>query len=304
MATVTDNTSNSECPLGGKHEPITDKVNGEVKCCKCGIVLEEQMIDDGLGYGIYNQEQKKQRNTYSPVNPLVHDEGLGTRIGVSRRNRIRGIREKIYNNRENKKSRIKQADKKLITALSTLHDISGKLGVTPSVKEEAGKLIRKVVDKGLMKRIDVRAVVAAAIEEACNIKGEPKSEPEILRIVGITKEEMWRAKDKITLANPDLTKKRKGYEPVRFVPQIVSNLQLEENIVTKAAELINEVKKSGLASGKSPLPIAAASVYLIAVLLGHKKTQEEVAKAGSITEVTVRNRYRDIVDNLDIKVYM
>ena len=47
--------------------------------------------------------------------------------------------------------------------------------------------------------------------------------------------------------------------------------------------------------------MAAAALYIAAVLAGEKKTQREVADVIGVTEVTIRNRYKEMIDSLGIK---
>ncbi len=56
-----------------------------------------------------------------------------------------------------------------------------------------------------------------------------------------------------------------------------------------------------MTSGKGPIGVAAAALYIAAVLEGEKKTQREVADAIGVTEVTIRNRYKEMVETLGIK---
>ncbi|HIH17428.1 MAG TPA: hypothetical protein HA218_01165, partial [Nanoarchaeota archaeon] len=46
---------------------------------------------------------------------------------------------------------------------------------------------------------------------------------------------------------------------------------------------------------------AAAALYVAALLNGEKKTQREVADIAGITEVTIRNRYKELLDKLGLQ---
>ena len=50
--------------------------------------------------------------------------------------------------------------------------------------------------------------------------------------------------------------------------------------------------------------MAAATLYIASVLCGERRTQREVADVAGVTEVTIRNRYKEIVDKLDIEVLL
>jgi len=56
-----------------------------------------------------------------------------------------------------------------------------------------------------------------------------------------------------------------------------------------------------LTSGRGPAGIAAAGLYVSALLNNEKKTQREVADVAGITEVTIRNRYKELLDKLGLE---
>ncbi|MEM1742085.1 MAG: sigma factor-like helix-turn-helix DNA-binding protein, partial [Desulfurococcaceae archaeon] len=55
-------------------------------------------------------------------------------------------------------------------------------------------------------------------------------------------------------------------------------------------------------AGKDPAGLAAAAVYIASLELGEKRTQKEVAQVAGVTEVTVRNRYKELVKELKLNV--
>ena len=56
-----------------------------------------------------------------------------------------------------------------------------------------------------------------------------------------------------------------------------------------------------MTSGRGPAGIAAAGLYVAALLNNEKKTQREVADVAGITEVTIRNRYKELLEKLDLE---
>ncbi|MGA2237987.1 MAG: hypothetical protein ABSG74_02130 [Candidatus Bathyarchaeia archaeon] len=56
-----------------------------------------------------------------------------------------------------------------------------------------------------------------------------------------------------------------------------------------ATHIANEAKKKGKISGRNPMSIAAAALYLACLLEREKKTQREIAEAADVTQVTVLN---------------
>jgi transcription initiation factor TFIIB len=58
----------------------------------------------------------------------------------------------------------------------------------------------------------------------------------------------------------------------------------------------------GLISGRGPTGVAAAAVYIASAMYGERRTQKEVADVAGVTEVTIRNRYRELKKELGLKV--
>ncbi|MDO8055382.1 MAG: transcription initiation factor IIB, partial [Candidatus Hermodarchaeota archaeon] len=48
--------------------------------------------------------------------------------------------------------------------------------------------------------------------------------------------------------------------------------------------------------------LAAASLYIASIQEGERRTQREIAEISRVTEVTVRNRYKELVRELGLKV--
>ncbi len=66
----------------------------------------------------------------------------------------------------------------------------------------------------------------------------------------------------------------------------------------KALNIIREAKEKEIVTGKDPMGLAAAAIYIACLLEGEKRTQKEIAEVANVTEVTVRNRYKNLKKNL------
>jgi len=65
---------------------------------------------------------------------------------------------------------------------------------------------------------------------------------------------------------------------------------------------LKEAIKNELTSGRGPTGVAAAAIYMASILCGERKTQREVADVAGVTEVTIRNRYKELAGKLDIDI--
>jgi transcription initiation factor TFIIB len=66
-------------------------------------------------------------------------------------------------------------------------------------------------------------------------------------------------------------------------------------------KILRKADTSELTSGRGPAGIAAAALYVAALLNNEKKTQREVADVAGITEVTIRNRYKELIEKLELE---
>ena len=71
-----------------------------------------------------------------------------------------------------------------------------------------------------------------------------------------------------------------------------------------AIRILETATRMKLTSGRGPTGIAAAATYIAAVLTNERKTQREIAEIANVTEVTIRNRYKELLERLSIEVPM
>ncbi len=290
----------SSCPMGGSHKPIIDYGRGEMKCSECGLVLEDNIVDQGPEWRTFNEKERRERERVGrPNDPGSHDWGLGTETGRSNNRRkdikIRSLQSKL---------RVAARSKRLVTLLSLLHKEAAKLDVPKHGKDTAAMLLRKLSDEGLAKRIEPEALVVAAILYACKVNKIPKSVHDVLGTTGIDKKSLWNAMERISKISKPGASFRPQLRPSEYVPRIVASLSLPDFVITKASEIAESAYQSGILSGRGHLGLSAASVYVISTLLDLKKTQKEIAETLNITEVTIRNRCRDIINSFDITVVL
>lgn len=60
----------------------------------------------------------------------------------------------------------------------------------------------------------------------------------------------------------------------------------------KAVEILTAAMEARATSGKHPVGLAAAALYVACRVCGDHVTQEALSDASGVTEVTIRNRYK------------
>jgi len=291
-------TFNEECPAGGTHDPVFDHKDGVMVCRKCGLILMERLPELGKEWRAYSSEDEEARARAGGRNTTkVHDHGLHTEIGFSRTKRLLSIKlQKL-----NRKTRVSPSERKLVTFLSRMNEEASKLGLPESVKETAAQMMRVLVSKKLVNRIKPDYIVLATLYYAAQIQKITLTLNELIKRYNLDKTEFWEALSRAQRALKELGL-RPNVRPSMYVPQIVRKLGLSNKVLTKAAELVKLLEESGMMSGKSYVSLSAASVYLMATLFDEKRTQKDVASSINLTEVSIRNRYKEIIENFDIIV--
>ncbi len=295
------------CPSCGSSDIIFDSEKGERVCNNCGLVIEENVTDSGPEWRAFDADQRNSRaRTGAPMKYTRPNKGLVTEIDLYNKD-IRGVRipskrqAQLYRMRKwHKRASIaSSSERNYLIALPELNRVSSYLGLPENIRENAALLYRRCVQNNLIRGRPIETVVQAVIYAACRKAGMPRTLDEIATISGLPKKEIGRAYRAIS---HELGLKIPLTDPVAYVPRYVNALKLSGEAQEKAVELLKEAMKKGLISGRSPTGVSAAAVYIAGALAGERRTQKEVADVAGVTEVTIRNRYRELKEQLNIDV--
>jgi len=288
----------SEC---GGINLIMNKDKGEVICRDCGLVIEEKMIDFSQEWREFDHDEgDKKRRTGSPMTYTKFDRGLGTDVGQ------RGDVYQLQSKERNKYFRLRKWQHRISTAiernlklaLAELKRVASYLKLPGSVEEEAARIYTMAVQRGLVRGRSMESVVAGALYAACRRHEIPRTLDELSEASGIDKKEIGRTYRFITR---ELGIRILPSNPIDYIPRFASALKLNADTQTKAVEILEKAQKIELTSGRGPTGIAAASLYVAALINNEKRTQREVADIAGVTEVTIRNRYKELLRELDLK---
>ncbi|MFQ5819372.1 MAG: hypothetical protein ACE5I5_05250 [Candidatus Heimdallarchaeota archaeon] len=83
-----------------------------------------------------------------------------------------------------------------------------------------------------------------------------------------------------------------------------TDLYFSTSCQRRAAEILIKAKKEWLTGGKDPTGLAAAAIYIAGIITDERRTQREIAAMAQVTEVTVRNRYKELIRKLRITIGM
>ncbi|MEM3737388.1 MAG: transcription initiation factor IIB [Candidatus Bathyarchaeia archaeon] len=295
------------CPECGGSVIIHNAETGEQICGSCGLVISEHALDRGPEWRAFTLEEKADRSRVGgPISILQADKGLptviddinkdasGRRIPLS--TRLQMLRLRKWQSRTQYQSPV---ERNLLQALSELDRIVDKLHIPEDIQEEAAEIYRRVLDKGLVRGRSIAAIVAACVYAACRKTNRPRSLKEIASVSRVKLKDIARC---YRLILHELPMSMPIPDPRIYVTKVASKAGISERAQAKALELLKEADKLKAVTGKDPIGIAAAALYVACVLLGEKKTQKEVAEAAAVTEVTVRNRYKGLREILGLNI--
>jgi len=288
------------CPeCGGSLQ--TDTEHGETVCADCGLVVEEDEIDHGPEWRAFDASEKDEKSRVgAPTTKMMHDKGLSTNIdwrdqdaygnslGSRQRQKMQRLRKwnERFRTRDSKERNLKQA-------LGEIDRMSSALGLPENVRETASVIYRRALDENLLPGRSIEGVATAATYAAARQAGTPRSLDEVTVVSRVDRMELTRTYRYVVR---ELGLEVKPADPESYVPRFVSDLGLSEETERRARELLTNARDAGVMSGKSPVGLAAAAVYAAGLLTNEKVTQNEVSEVADISEVTIRNRYHELLE--------
>ncbi|MFB6205283.1 MAG: transcription initiation factor IIB family protein, partial [Haloglomus sp.] len=157
-------------------------------------------------------------------------------------------------------------------------------------------IYRRALDENLLPGRSIEGVSTSALYAAARQAGVPRSLDEVASVCRVEKDEIARTYRYVAR---ELGLEIAPADPESYVPRFASDLDLSEEAASRARELLSNAKETGIHSGKSPVGLAAAAVYAASLLCNEKVTQSEVSEVANISEVTIRNRYHELLEAED-----
>ena len=280
---------------------VHDTEHGETVCAECGLVVADDGIDRGPEWRAFDSAERDRKSRVgAPTTEMMHDKGLSTTIGWQdcdaygkslnsrQRRRMQRLRtwDERFRTRNSKERNLKQA-------LGEIDRMASALGLPDNVRETASVIYRRALSEGLLPGRSIEGVACAALYAAARQAGVPRSLDEFERVARVEKTELTRTYRYVVR---ELGLEIRPADPESYVPRFASELGLSEETEARARKLLRSAKEQGIHSGKSPVGLAAASIYAGALLTNEGVTQSEVSEVANISEVTIRNRYHELIE--------
>ena len=298
-----------KCPECGSKRLMRDYECAEIVCMSCGFVVAAKLADLGPEWRAFDDEQRAKRaRAGAPLTFTIHDKGLSTMIDWHDRD-VYGKRiapsqkAQIYRLRKwQRRIRVSDAtERNLAFALSEISKIANNLNLPKSILETASVIYRKAVKERLIRGRSIQGVTAAAIYVACRQCGVARTLEEIAQASTVNKKEVGRS---YRFLIKELDYFIPPLKPSQYITKFSNQLTMQGKVEEIAHKILGTAKELRLTSGRGPTGIAAAASYIASVLTGERKTQREIAEIAQVTEVTIRNRYKELVERLQFEIYL
>lgn len=276
-----------ECKAVGYFE--IDYREGNITCKCCGRVQQSGIIDETSEYRNFAKESSSRggddpRRVGEANNDLLNDRGLYTIISGN-------------GTKANSLSRWAQrstqcgTDKTLVRGFRTIDTYCHLLNLNDRVAEEAKKIFKEVGEQRQLKGRPHEAVVGAIVFLACGNLNNPHSLREIATISNCEIKQITKCCSLIKKLAPSVSANVNS--PLYYAGRFAVKLGFPEILRKAATEVARRAVDKGIVTGKHPMSVASASVYLVGQMSNNfKKTFSEVSESSTMKDVTIRNCYR------------
>ena len=306
------------------------------------VVVEQAFDYGPESHSFDSEEKSKNVRASGYTSVSLHDFGLRTEIGIGTRDysgkSINHQMAEQMNSMRRWHSRIRVAspkERRLLNVLSKINEICSAMSLSKTVTETAAMLYRNFETMSEAKGKSITCIAAASIYLACKRCSIVRSLEEIIKTEGIIEEDrstlklaskyyrmmviemgIFTSQESLgtDAAKPFVVPTPKPssvaqYKPIpvtlaidQYISKLTNVAKIDTRIERLAIDLAHKTNSNLIADGKAPNGLAAAYIYLAALLLGINLLQMDISTLAGVTEVTIRNRCKDILSNFKLRV--
>lgn len=291
MGKIEDNDE-KKCSECGSINLVINSAKAEIYCADCGMVIAENIVDLGPEWRAFDSEQKSKRaRTGASMTYRIHDKGLSTPTAV---NKIPGL----HLPRAWQVHTTNAKERTFIFALTEIDRMASAFRLPMNIREAASMLYRKAMKKRLISGRSVESITSALLYISCRQYNVPRTLEEITKVSKVGQKEISRV---YRYFLREMNLKVAPASPVDFVPRFCSLLNLGSEIRSKAEEIAKKAEEAELTNGRGPIGIAAAAIYIAAMISGKHCTQNEVSDVAGVSVATIGARYKELSEELVIE---
>ena len=254
-------------------EEIRNEGDGIMTCNKCNSIF-----DSGPQWTRYNPKSPARKQSKN-----IENEGISSKTIMKWQ-------------RETRTGNL--ASRSILLASEEIERISDEIKITDSIKESALEIFSSSSKSGLVRGRSSEKVAAASIYTACRMANVPRTLDEIADKSNLNRNELSRLHKLIVRK----LKLKVGFTNIgNLLPRFATKLALNKNIQNDAQDIIELVESSDYRQGISPAALLGAALYISCKNNKIRRSQLEIAKAVGTSEVTLRNRAKEILSLIDSK---
>eukprot|EP01111_Echinosteliopsis_oligospora_P004810 TRINITY_DN1788_c0_g1_i1.p1 TRINITY_DN1788_c0_g1~~TRINITY_DN1788_c0_g1_i1.p1 ORF type:complete len:323 (-),score=84.52 TRINITY_DN1788_c0_g1_i1:18-986(-) len=277
------------CPDCKIYDPdvVEDYAAGDMICKGCGLILGDRIVDEHSEWRTFSNSDtpgSDPNRVGGPSNPLLRDSGLSTMIG-------KGDSSAASLARWQNRGALNSGDRSLLAAFKEIGRMGERMGLPQTIRDRANELYKQVDDQKSMRGRTADGIIAASLYIACRLEKVPRTFKEIGALTKVSKKDIGRCY-KFMLKT--LEKNLATISTEDFMNRFCSNLELAADVTKTATYVSKQAMNLGIVAGKSPISVAAAGIYLVSQLSSTKKTQKAIGDVAGVSEVTIRNAYKDL----------
>lgn len=175
-------------------------------------------------------------------------------------------------------------------AMNEADRLAEELNLSRDVRALGTEYYRDLRSEGKLPGRGVEEVIAAALYVGCKQNGVPRSPDDFAECSEYSKKQILRT-SKYLEAVLDIN--IEPTDPSRYVSRFAEELNVDDETIQEAMEILEVVLDKGLHAGKAPTAVAAGVLYAAGQLTNEKLTQNEVARVADVSNVTIRSRYQE-----------
>jgi transcription initiation factor TFIIB len=156
-------------------------------------------------------------------------------------------------------------------------------------------LYRKAQQRKFLRGRTISSVICAATYIACRDLGVSKTMKDIAAASNVKLKNIARVYRQLIL---ELDYKVPNPDPVKCIAKVANNTNLSEKTKRQAFNIMQEVTENEISAGKDPMGLAATVLYMSSIKTDENISQKEISSAAGVTEVTLRNRFKDSKNRL------
>lgn len=287
------------CPECASSHLVLDDVRGELVCDDCGLVLHDHAMDASPEWSAYSAEDAARvSHSGTPRDPLTGASGMTTVIPAPHRDAHGNTipfegRSALYRIQRLQRhaSHGLPGERSLPEATRVLERYVAALDLPRNVRDEAGFLSHKAIQRKLARGRSIEVLVAATVYAACRIAGVPRTLDELERVTGLPKTRVGAAYRSL---HRELALTVHAAHPTDYVERFCSELGLDRGVEREALTLLQAFEPPGSATSVSPCGTAGAAIYLASLVRGQPRSEKAIARVAGVSEVTLRNRYLEM----------